>query len=618
MSIFLAQITWGDNLRSQPEGYRQIEPLLKASPSEHLRIELAPGALLACSLTVTDEWRRRDRQPFVDRDKMVAILADCRLDNRKELYKELAVETTRRDAELLLRAYEQWGPGMAEHLVGDFALVVWDWRRGRVLAVRDHLGAKPLYCAFGHRNIAFASDVEILVQFLKSRPQPDDQLVVEHLLMRYRSVDRTFWNDVKRIPGGHLLLATESHCDVRAYWDPPTDEVGTQDIGETQTELRRLFFRSVERRLETDRPLIAHLSGGIDSSSIVCVADRIYAAGPAREPMKLVSALYPDIECDETPFISAVRRETRFEWEGWEAHDEGFPDLSSPSLGGPGMGVYFSSDLEIGVRAGARVVLSGQGGDQLGGCSGVGEDRVGQDLFRFLIRSVVGRGIPGGIRLARLRYLARLATPIRVRRSLGRIRGRFIAPNWLERRWTDLAGELVASGYPSPSALPTTQVRSLHWAELTSPALGLTIDIEQRRAAKFGLEMRFPFLDKELVEFVLSVPFHHWPAPTPYARLQRDFLADLLPTEVRERTEKTVFSPAVARRVKSGLPDLRRLFFKGEWTSARYVNRTRAQALLARAEASQDGSDFSLWRGVWGIATLEAWLRAVSGYATQG
>ncbi len=507
---------------------------------------------------------------------------------------------------------------MAEHLVGDFALMVWDWRRGRVLAARDHLGAKPLYYAFGYRKIAFASDVEILVQFLRSQPRPDDSLVVEHLLMRYRSVDRTFWNDVKRLPGGHLLLATKEHCDVRRYWDPPTDEIGTEDVGETQAELRRLFFRSVDRRLETDRPLIAHLSGGIDSSSIVCVADRIYAASRARESMKLVSALYSGIECDEAPFISAVRRSTKFDWEGWEAQEVGFADLSSPSLGGPGMGIQFSSDLEIGARAGARVVLSGQGGDHLGSCYGVGEDRVGQDLFRFLVRSIGGRGIPGRLRLARLRYLARLATPIRVRRSLGKIRGRFIAPSWLGRRWRDLAGELVASGYPSPSARRTTQVRSLHWAELTSPALGLTIDIEQRRAARFGLEMRFPFLDKELVEFVLSLPFHLWPAPTPYARLQRDFLGDILPREVRERTEKTVFSTAVAQRIKSGLPHLRLLFLDGNWASARYVNRTHAQALLARAEVSQDGRDFSLWRGIWGIATLEAWLRTISGYPTPG
>jgi hypothetical protein len=160
-----------------------------------------------------------------------------------------------------------------------------------------------------------------------------------------------------------------------------------------------------------------------------------------------------------------------------------------------------------------------------------------------------------------------------------------------------------------------SQVKARHWQELSDGSLGLGLDMEQLRATESGLEIRCPFLDVRFVEYVLSLPFQHWPPMAPYARLHREFLASYIPDAVRRRP-KQFFSVGVAHRLKLAWPRIRSLFFDGEWHAGRYVNRVLAQALIHRGEGSADGNDWPLWRSIWGIATLEAWLRKISGYAT--
>jgi len=116
---------------------------------------------------------------------------------------------------------------------------------------------------------------------------------------------------------------------------------------------------------------------------------------------------------------------------------------------------------------------------------------------------------------------------------------------------------------------------------------------------------------------VLSIPFSNWPPSTSYGRLQREFLGTILPAAVRLRA-KAVFSSGIAYRMRLAWPRLRSLFFEGEWRSERFVRRDVAKALIGRGEESTDRDDWRLWRAIWAIGTLEAWLRMISGYAYVG
>jgi len=583
-------------------------------PGTGVRVERCPGAVLGASPIAPDAHRINDRQPFALDDRQVAVVGDYRLDNRETLRRALGIEGSRSDSEILLSAYAKWGSDMASCLVGDFAIAIWDWRLRKLLVLRDHLGIKPVYYWVGKDEVAVASDVSILVNLVRPSLAPDDHLVVEHLLMQYRSIDRTFLAGIRRLPGGHRLEMGSDSPAVERFWSPPVNEVQAKSNQEVHEELLRLFSRAVERRLDSEHPLVAHLSGGLDSSGIVCVADRIYKEGRARPRLKIIGALYPGLECDESPFIEAVAREVAFEAETWDGRADGIFTLETPSIIGPGMGAQRAGDIEICLKMGARVLLSGQGGDHIGGCHGVPEDLAEHQSIGARLREIYAPGIALSRRVARLRRLARRSAPLRLRRFVGSARGRWQAPSWLSREWRGLAGSLAADGYPSPSMKGLSHVKGRHWEEVTAGSLGLALDSDQHRSAAEGVEIRYPFLDLEFVEFVLALPVRYWPQPTAYGRLQREFLGDILPKAVRTRT-KAMFSSGAAYRMQLTWPRLRSLFLEGPWMSERYVNRESAQLLIDRGEQQADQNDWSLWRAIWGIGTLEAWLRRISGYA---
>src|SRR5262245_11566749 len=134
MSQFVAVVEWDRGA----EGAADAEVIRRALgrwPSDSTRIEEVRGATLAQATLAIDVWRGADRLPSVDATLQIGVAADCRLDNRPELRRELSVPDTAPDSALLLQAYQTWGPETAAHLAGDFACVFWDWRRQEVVAL---------------------------------------------------------------------------------------------------------------------------------------------------------------------------------------------------------------------------------------------------------------------------------------------------------------------------------------------------------------------------------------------------------------------------------------------------------------------------------------------------
>ena len=614
MSVLAAVVSFDDDGAPLGDDWDVAAPILRL-PVSSVQVQAPPGGLLGFGSIAADSWRRRDEQPLVDGARQVAVVADCRLDNRDELRATLSLGRESTDARLLLGAYDRWGVEMASHLVGDFAVVIWDWRRQQLVALRDHFGAKPVYYWIGERKFVVTTDIGVLIDLVEPSRVPDDQFIVEHLLMQYRSTDRTFWGQIKRLPGGHQLVARRGRCDLARYWFPPAGEIKRRSTEEVHEDLRELFFAAVERRLDSETPIVAHLSGGMDSSSIVCVANEIYKRTGSRPLFVAASSLYPGLECDESEFIKAVVDQVAFEAEAWDGRSEGMSPLLAPSLLGPGMGADPAGDMKVGRRIGAKVLLNGFGGDHLFASDGVLEDLARSRSAGVALGRLLGPGVSLRMRATRSRYLLRRLAPLQLRRIIGKVRGRRTAPVWLADEWRGLAGDLAAAGYPHPAHAKMSNVKGRHWEAIGSGSLGLALDSEQQRATASGLEVRYPFLDLKLVEYALTIPFEHWPPVASYARLHREFLAAHLPQAVLRRPKAT-FSVGVAHRMKLAWPLLRSLFLEGEWHSARYVNRLSAQALIVRGEQSTDGNDWALWRGIWGIGMLEAWLRRISGYCT--
>jgi asparagine synthase (glutamine-hydrolysing) len=555
--------------------------------------------------------------PPIRVDHVMAV-ADARIDNADELKKELGLGGLLPEAVILAHAYMRWGPTFTERITGDFSVILWDEQKDLLLAARDPLGVRSLcYRTSGFRTW-FATDVEQLLPTFDSRPEPDDQMIVEHLLYRSHSKGNSFFREILRLPPGHLALVRRHHIRLDRYWRPPSGQMGFDDPREWQSEFRRLFVRAVERRLRSTSPVLVHLSGGLDSSSIIGAANEIAGRGLPCPSVLGASAEYPGLSCDEGPFVQAVAEHIRFPVERWNGLQIDVSDLDDPSPVGPNLRSVLTGgsrgDVEIARRIGARVILTGFGGDQL--CVPMGGTLDLIASWRFLTAArdlLVFSGANRKTRWARLRSLVRSVAPLWLHRAWAPLKAN--PPSWLATSMWPRARR-ATEPLPMPGRFESF-VQRAHWDLLGDEQSVRIIEAGQRIAYGFGVEMRFPFLDLDLVRFVLSLPGAAWPAEVPFARLHRAPLGDLLPPMVTARRSKAEFTPALVNLVTVAAPRIDAMFQGREWLSARYVSQSRARILWSRVRTQPDhNASTTLWRQVWHIATLEAWLRQIFGYTT--
>ncbi len=310
----------------------------------------------------------------------------------------------------------------------------------------------------------------------------------------------------------------------------------------------------------------------------------------------------------------------------WDGNHAAFVDLARPALAGPGAATYRASgsmgDTDLAVASGAQVILSGDGGDQLGTPTGVTDDTIRNRPIGYVLETLRRSDLSGARRVMRFRRLLRQVAPLSWRRWLATGRYRSRLPSWLQPRWHGLADSIVSSFYPSGFERSFDyRVQGSHFHDLTSGRTAASLDAQQRTGGTHGVEFRFPFLDQDLVEFVLSIPPQFWPADGPGARLHRDALGELLPPELRARRDKAAFSGAVGWFLHHAAPELRALFHEGEWCSSTFVVRSEAQALLKQAlgaSLEDPQANWRVWIEVRAIATFEAWLRTILGYHSGG
>jgi len=502
-------------------------------------------------------------------------------------------------------------------LRGNFATVVWDQTAKRMVAARDCMGIRPLYYVASKEYLAIASDPEQMLAARLTSRTVDREMVLDYLLWDARFTDRTFFQEIRALPGGHLLIAEEDRCNVRRFSTQALDGVRLPSQSEYWKEYRRRFFDSVSTCIRSHAPVVLELSGGLDSSSIVCAADKIaHEYGAAAPELIAAAGRYPGLACDETPFISAVAERIRIPVECWDATRNSVNELDSTSIAVPG-GRYFTfagteGQIEIMLARRATVLVSGLGGDQIGISAGAIRDAVTelrwQDAARMIFRwPRADARFTARIMLA----LVRSFSPPSVRVLSHRYGPIGARPFWLSR-WARNYRRLRPDPY-YPASLES-EVHRRNWRAISSGPHALSMMYLQHYAVRRDIDIRFPFLDLDLVSLALSVPARYWPPPWPCERLHRGILGDLLPTAVFERRTKANFQAALDLRVRRHLPGIRDLVMVGPWLCEEFVDRGGARRLLEMVEKG-DANDLGQIHGLWAVATLEAWMRGILGYA---
>lgn len=213
------------------------------------------------------------QQPIHNEDESVWISYNGEIYNFLELREKLEANGhhfyTSTDTEVIVHLYEEMGERCVEKLNGEFSFAIWDQNKKQLMIARDRLGVKPLYYLYRDNIFLFASEIKSILEYKEYKPEVDSNSLHNFLVFRYNNSLQTLFKDIKKVPPGHYMLVKDNNFTINSYWEIIIDDSMQKSKTEYAKDLLKLLEDSVERRLISDVPLGAYLSGGIDSSSVV-------------------------------------------------------------------------------------------------------------------------------------------------------------------------------------------------------------------------------------------------------------------------------------------------------------------------------------------------------------
>jgi asparagine synthase (glutamine-hydrolysing) len=504
-----------------------------------------------------------ETQPLPNRRADQVLVADARVDNRPELIhiltaKGLLPDTHPTDADLILAAYECWGEACPDQIIGDFAFAIWDQDQCKLFCARDACGIKPFHYSLDRAAFRFATDVEQVLADERIRRDLDGYAIADFLTYNWRDQARTMFAAVHSLPPGHCLRLDAAGPRAWRYWNP--DRVApihyaTDD--EYVQHFRELFSRCVADRLRSRTGAAALMvSGGLDSSSIAAVAQNLYTqACTTARPIAFTHVAEDEPETDERQYSQLLNSELGLELHAHLFNSEPLPEsleAYTPILNLPFLletaPPAFMQPLK---QNHCDVFIRGDGGDILFDAA--------KTQYIDAMRSGHWRQAWPWMRAGRQQgntwpqilrsFFIWPFLPQRLRYWGARLRGSWRfghVPRWLHPQFSRQASpaeRLYRQGYPRRFRSPTRQAQYETYIGLgLQPISTVLFNI---LANQNGLEARFPFLDRRLMEFMLAAPLRlgAQPGPANTKWLLRQAMRGILPENIRLRTTKTFGDP---------------------------------------------------------------------------
>lgn len=455
------------------------------------------------------------------------------------------------DTEVLLHAYLQWGDECVTRMNGMWAFVIYDHRTNRVFGSRDRFGIKPLYRYRFAEQVLFASEIKAIRASGIYASKTNWRVAAGFLLEgRLDETTESFYDGIVQVGAGcSFELTLDGRYREWAYWS--LDAVQPRHVDDPAAEYAALFENAVQLHMRSDVSVGVHLSGGLDSSSIICASARIRASAGATDP--LMAFCFASKEFDESAYIEATLAQTKAHMERLET------DASKIWTDLPRMLWYQDEPvhsltaavsfqlMNLTAARGLKVVLNGQGADE----TAAGYPSYFNNYWHGLLRAGKAGGawseiaahtrVHGGSTGARfaqqLQYLARnyfAQIPAYRRHSALRAAQRLRANPWIA---PELVNHLSSSDGAAPdNRLPPVLIKSVH-----QNPLPLYLRVEDRNASAHSIEARVPFLDYRLVELLFRLP-DNWRMRGPWNKyIQREAMRGRIPELVRARVDKMGF-----------------------------------------------------------------------------
>lgn len=501
---------------------------------------------------------REGRQPFVYQDRYVLVY-NGEIYNYRDLREELCaggyVFGTGTDTEVLAALYDRDGSSCVGKLNGMWAFSVWDKEKKTLFCSRDRFGVKPFYYWLDEEKFLFASEIKQLFKILEDRPRANRQRLLEFLVAGDMDfTEETMFAGVKQLPPGHNLFyeAGNHRGRLERYYDLSKTSGGYMSYEEACSLFAEVFQSAVEARHVSDVPVGYCLSGGVDSSAIVCMADRIRKREGTDSVAAAVSSCFEDKCYDEREYIHEVIKKTGIKSfqvfpkgeELFEKADELIWHMDEP-FGSTSVFAQWEV-FRCAKEHGLTVMLDGQGADeQLAGYSG---------FYSVIFANCLKKFQFGRLRREVGLYLCLRAGSEKQVSSAEVIASAILSlllPGRAKNRVKRWSGYYKRIGVPFPE-----QVLKQVWDNrkvypvgndrayiLDSMRCGMAslLHFEDRNSMAHSVESRVPFLDYRLAEFLYTLPLNYKLRDGRTKAVMRDGLQGILPEKIRNRYSKMGF-----------------------------------------------------------------------------
>jgi asparagine synthase (glutamine-hydrolysing) len=476
-----------------------------------------------CMLCTTPE-SLHEELPLQHPSAPLAIAADARLDNREELLEALGAShlAGAGDSVLILEAYRKWGEDCAIHLIGDFAFVIWDEQQQKFYCAKDSAGVRSFYYYATANLFAFGSEIKALRALPDVPSVLNETRVGDYLINLYEDRSITFYKGILRLPPATTLTVTRESLRLRTYWKlDPSREIRLRNDSEYTEAFKERFDAAVRCRVRSAGPVGSALSGGLDSSAIACTARTM-----AQQPVHTFSVIFPGAPekergvLDERPYIERVLEMGNFV-PHYIRGDQLSPMRDAARIHQHLDEANFAPNLYLhwamygaAKESGVRVFLDGLDGDTT--------VSHGFEYLEELARTLRWKKLRAEARL----LAAHLFGGSKPRRLIWNYCVKEIAPVWMFQAWRLARGrfrEVRANSTLVDPALSrrlalrerarrlspplgSRTARAYHYKALSFALYPHALEMADKATAAFGIEARYPFFDRRLIEFCLALP----------------------------------------------------------------------------------------------------------------
>ncbi len=551
-------------------------------------------------------------QPKYNEDKSIAVVYNGEIYNYKELRSELKKKNylfyTESDTEIIVRGYQEWGEQCFDRFNGMFAIAIYDVKKKRLILARDHFGIKPLYYSIKSSKLIFSSEIKPIFNSRLIKKEPNERIIYRYLKYRvHDDQEETFFNGIKKLMPGQMMRIDKTgfklsyYSNLKEALKNSRTEEDTSSVGAVK-RFRESFIKAVRLRLISDVAVGTCLSGGLDSSIVVAVVNKLLKAKVSESNsigkiQQTFSSVFPGSSNDEEKYIDdLIRKNSRVKNFKVRPNPQAFINelekfiaiQEEPTIS---TGPYAQYKVMEEAAKHVKVVLDGQGSDEL---------LAGYDPYFFVyLRQLLKE--KKYLRFTRETLSAWDIVSKYLKIRLGRALG--------IKREVDL-NKVLSS--PFAAKYQSENFRNVHdnlklrlIDDIFHNSLPSLLRYEDKNSMSFSIEGRVPFLDVNLVKDIFSLSEEYFIENGWNKKILRNAFADLLPKSILERRNKIGFTTPEQEWFTNLTGEIYSILLSETFAGRKYFNR---QEILRQYELFTEGKNedtLVFWR----LINLEIWLR---------